>query len=192
MPPRLRLQSARLPHTRTFVSHAHPPAYAHAYTPLETTLLATALTHVPTHGFTRTSLLHSLRAHGYPDTSLALFPRGAFALVHWHLTSQRQALSAAPPPARSIRDLIVARLRGNTDVLPRWQDALAVMSLAENIPESLRELARLSDDIVFLAGARDVDTRWYSKRAVVGAVYASAGTHPPTAVCAPWLWPCGC
>jgi len=169
MPPRL-----RFPQGRTFVSHTHPTAPARPYTPLESTLLTTALTHVPTHGFTRSSLLAGLRDHGYPDVSLALFPRDAFSLVHWHLVSQRQAL-ASSPPSSSVRELIVARLRGNTHVLHRWQDALAIMSLAENIPESLRELARLSDDIVFLSGGREVDTRWYTRRAVVGGVYAAAG-----------------
>ncbi|KAI5855234.1 ubiquinone biosynthesis protein COQ9 [Tricharina praecox] len=178
MPPRLRLHAPRLPQARSFVSHSHPTAATDAYTPLESTLLTTALTHVPTYGFTSTSLLHSLRRHGYPDTSLALFPRGAFSLVQWHLVSQRAALARSDTPTPGsppgIRDLIVARLRGNIEVLPRWQEALAIMSLGENIPESVRELARLSDDIVFLSGDTHVDTRWYSRRAVVAAVYASA------------------
>ena len=48
------------------------------------------------------------------------------------------------------------------------------MALPSNITPSLRELARLSDEIWFLAGDTSVDTSWYSKRATLSAVYSSA------------------
>ena len=60
----------------------------------------------------------------------------------------------------------------STDLLIK---ALAVMSLAGNIPASLSELAKLSDEIWFLAGDQSHDTTWYTKRATLSAVYASTG-----------------
>ena len=42
-----------------------------------------------------------------------------------------------------------------------------------NIPTSLAELARLSDEIWFLAGDTSVDTSWYTKRASLSAIYSS-------------------
>jgi ubiquinone biosynthesis protein COQ9 len=48
------------------------------------------------------------------------------------------------------------------------------MSLVGNIPASLRELHALSDEIWYLAGDTSVDTSWYTKRASLGAVYASS------------------
>lgn len=51
--------------------------------------------------------------------------------------------------------------------------ALAHMSLLENIPASLRELHALSDEIWYLAGDTSVDTSWYTKRASLAAIYAS-------------------
>jgi len=47
------------------------------------------------------------------------------------------------------------------------------MSLVENVPASVAELAKLVDEMWFLAGDKAVDTSWYSKRAMLGGVYAS-------------------
>lgn len=41
------------------------------------------------------------------------------------------------------------------------------------VPESLRELAKLCDEIWFLVGDTSVDPSWYTKRASLSAVYAS-------------------
>lgn len=45
--------------------------------------------------------------------------------------------------------------------------------MPSNIPDSLRELALLSDEIHFLAGDKSVDTSWYTKRAGLSTIYAS-------------------
>jgi len=52
------------------------------------------------------------------------------------------------------------------------------MSLAGNLPTSISELAKLSDEIWYLAGDTSVDTAWYTKRASLSAVYATTGKHP--------------
>src|SRR4051812_27905141 len=51
--------------------------------------------------------------------------------------------------------------------------ALAIMAQPSYAPASLRELARLADDIWFLAGDESVDPSWYTKRASLSAVYAA-------------------
>ena len=65
-------------------------------------------------------------------------------------------------------------------IVPRWQEALAIMSLAENIPASLRELRDLSDEIWFLAGDTSVDTSWYTKRASLAGIYAATEVFQTT------------
>lgn len=77
---------------------------------------------------------------------------------------------------------MLERLRGNVDsgVVGRWQEALAIMSLAENIPVSLKELAALSDEIWFLAGDTAVDASWYTKRASLASIYAAAEVYQTT------------
>ena len=52
--------------------------------------------------------------------------------------------------------------------------ALAVMAQPVYVPASLKELAKLADEIWFLAGDKSVDTSWYTKRASLAAVYAAA------------------
>lgn len=48
------------------------------------------------------------------------------------------------------------------------------MSLPKNIPLSLSELGALSSEILSLAGDVSVDSKWYSRRLAVAAIYASA------------------
>ncbi|RMZ26516.1 hypothetical protein D0859_09423 [Hortaea werneckii] len=168
------------------------------YRPAESAILSAALTtHVPRHGFTPEALRLGAKDVGYLDISANLFPAGAFELVKFRLVTQRLALkdrvqfpspptSTATPggPAGSnsspgvgtkVRTLILSRLRANleTGTIPHWQQALGLMSLAENIPASLRELGRLSDEIWFLAGDQAVDSSWYTKRASLMGVFAA-------------------
>jgi ubiquinone biosynthesis protein COQ9 len=83
---------------------------------------------------------------------------------------------------RKVRSLVLERLRANVDagVVPRWQEALAIMSLAENIPASLKELGALSDEIWFLAGDTAVDSSWYTKRASLAGIYAATEVYQTT------------
>lgn len=54
------------------------------------------------------------------------------------------------------------------------------MSLAGNIPPSLRELHLLSDEIWFLAGDVSVDSSWYTKRASLSTIYAASEVYQTT------------
>lgn len=47
------------------------------------------------------------------------------------------------------------------------------MTQPQNVGTSLAEMARLVDEIWYLAGDMSVDTSWYTKRASLAAVYAS-------------------
>ena len=50
------------------------------------------------------------------------------------------------------------------------------MSLPQNMASSIAELARLADEMWYLAGDTSADFSWYTKRATLSAVYASTGT----------------
>ncbi|KAI9843119.1 MAG: Ubiquinone biosynthesis protein coq9, mitochondrial, partial [Thelocarpon superellum] len=101
-----------------------------------------------------------------------------------------------------IRALALARLMANSPTIHRWQEthmhmhayvqphpptidskdtndsimkqALAIMAQPSHISSSMAELARLSDEMWFLAGDVGVDGSWYTKRASLAAVYSSA------------------
>jgi ubiquinone biosynthesis protein COQ9 len=128
-------QCARLPiltQTRTFTSTER--AAPSVYTPLESALLSSALSHVPEHGFTTHSLALGARENGYLDISINLFPKGTFDLVRYHLVQERMALkdkvdlSGAEQAGRKlgmtdkIRSLVKERLRGNEKLGGRWQE----------------------------------------------------------------------
>ncbi|TKA61526.1 hypothetical protein B0A49_07748 [Cryomyces minteri] len=169
------------PALRAYHSYEHDPTPP--YPPTETAILSDALTHLPTHGFTHESLRLGARDAGYLDVSTQLFPKGAFELVRYHLVRERLDLKERVQfpdnggkslgMGSKIRTLVLERLRANEPVVHRLQEALALMSLASNIPPSIAELARLSDEMWFLAGDTSVDTSWYTKRASLSSVYAA-------------------
>ena len=163
-----------------------------AFPPAETAILSSAISHVPNHGFSRQAMLLGAQDAGYIPASLALFPSGSFDLVKFHLITQRLALkdnvqfprtsdsgankTASPKPigvAAKIRLLSLTRLRANASVIHRYQEAIALMSLASNISTSVAELGRLADEIWYLAGDTSVDSSWYSKRGALAGVYAA-------------------
>ncbi|TKA83695.1 hypothetical protein B0A55_00265 [Friedmanniomyces simplex] len=165
--------------------HNEPPPYRDA----ESAILSSALAHVPLHGFTEEALSLGAKEAGYLDISSNLFPKGAFDLVTYHLVTQRLGLKDRIQfhdekigVGRKVRSLVLERLRANVDagVVGRWQEALALMSLGENIPRSLKELSGLSDEIWFLAGDMSVDTSWYTKRATLAGIYAATEIYQTT------------
>ncbi|KFY83920.1 hypothetical protein V500_09769 [Pseudogymnoascus sp. VKM F-4518 (FW-2643)] len=174
---------------RPYHSSNHPPPPG-PFNEIETSILSSSLPHIPTHGFTPTSLHLGAKDAGYLDASTNLFPAGAFSLVHYHLYTQRQALASRtditnPPvdpnskakPAgvgAKVKALTWARLQANGGVIHKLPEALALMSLFGNISPSLHELGALSDEIWFLAGDVAVDSSWYTKRGSLGAVYAAS------------------
>ena len=168
-----------LQHSRSYHSYEHeaPPPF----NPTEDAILSAALAHVPTHGFTTTALTQGARDAGYLDISTNLFPTGAFSIVNYHLVTQRLALakhtSSLQPQTditARIRSLALHRLHANKLIIHRWQEALAILSTVRHLPASLRELALLSDEILFLAGSTTVTSAWYTNRAALAAIYASA------------------
>lgn len=167
-------------------NHPAPPG---PFSDIESSILSSSLPYVPAHGFTAATLHLGAKAAGYLDASTNLFPAGAFSLVHYHHYTQRQELrnrtditnppldpdSKARPPGigQKVKALTWARLVANGPVIHKYPEALALMSLAGNVPTSLRELGALTDEIWFLAGDVAVDSSWYTKRGSLGAIYAS-------------------
>lgn len=187
------LRPLLLSQSRHALYHSYETPLEPPYPEPELRILSAALAHVPAHGFRSDTIARGARDAGYLDISTNLFPKGAFELVRYHLVSQRLALAnrvqfreeelrSGAGVGRRVRALVLARLHANAEagVVGRWQEALGLMSLAENIPESLRELARLSDEIWFLAGDTAVDGSWYTKRASLSAIYAAAEVFQTT------------
>ncbi|KAF1979494.1 ubiquinone biosynthesis protein COQ9 [Bimuria novae-zelandiae CBS 107.79] len=162
--------------------YSQPPPFP----PAESAILSAAIAHVPGYGFTTDALRLGARDAGYMDVSTNLLPRGVFDLVNYHLVTQRLALknsvqfAAAEEQGKrlgtgaKVRALTLARLRANGPILHRWHEALAIMAQPSYAPASLAELARLADEIWYLAGDESVDSSWYTKRASLSAIYSAS------------------
>ncbi|CAJ2508782.1 Uu.00g138080.m01.CDS01 [Anthostomella pinea] len=175
---------------RAYHSYDHPPPPG-SFNTAEQAILSAAYRHVPEHGFTQHTLSLGAREAGYLDISTNLLPEGPFSLIRYHLVTQREALAPRSetvfgggseknpghPPLQvsdKVERLAWERLQGNKDVNHRWQEALAVMAQPTHVPASLRELALLADEIIYLAGDASVDPSWYAKRGALSTVYASS------------------
>ena len=116
--------------TRTYYSYETP--LPPPYPPTETAILSSALSHVPTTGWTTLSLRNGARDAGYLDVSTNLFPKAEFELVLYHLRTQRLGLKDRvqfPEEAKlgqtsKVKSLVMERIRGNVevDVQARWQE----------------------------------------------------------------------
>jgi ubiquinone biosynthesis protein COQ9 len=93
--------------------------------------------HVPSNGFTHTSLSLGARTAGYIDASTNLLPGGAFSLVHYHLYTKRVNLAQCKDilePSNAdkkplgagakVKALTWERLMGNKEIIHRWQEVL--------------------------------------------------------------------
>ncbi|KAI9723632.1 MAG: hypothetical protein M1812_000932 [Candelaria pacifica] len=179
----LRTQACSRPlyYSRTQSYHSYEHDQPASFSTTEEAILSASLTHVPSHGFSTAALTEGAKDAGYLAVSTNLFPRGAFDLINYHLVTQRLALQTRKllPEQKvgvgaKVKALALERLWANKPFIHRWQEALAVMAQPTNVPGSIAELARLSDEIWFLAGDTTVDTSWYTKRASLSAIYASA------------------
>ena len=124
------LRHTRLPTLRPYHSFNHPPSPS--YTPLQHKILSTALTLVPSTGFTSQTLTQGAKQAGYLEITHNLFPRGPWSLVEYHLVRQREALSSIPLEegggvGKTIRKLCVERLNGNKEIIGRWQEVKGSM-----------------------------------------------------------------
>ena len=108
----------------------------------------------------------------------------------YHLVTQRLALANhhAPTPndqtppnvSANIRALAMERLQANAPIIQHWQSALALLATPAHLPTSIRELAMLADEILFQAGSTTVTGAWYTDRAALAAIYASAELYMTT------------
>jgi ubiquinone biosynthesis protein COQ9 len=145
-------------------------------------LIEAILPDVPFDGWTRRALRQAARRIGISDDeAMALFPRGAAAMVaefsHWGDREMLRRLAASEMPSSLSQGVALAmRLRFET-LLP-WREAvrrgLSVLALPPNPPLALRLLYDTVDAIWRGVGDRPTDFSYYTKRATLAGVQAAA------------------
>ncbi len=138
------------------------------------------LAHVPFDGWTRRALRLGLADAGLPeDEAELLFPGGAIDMVEafCDLADRRMEQEAASIVANRVSDrvraVIALRLRQNRPHRDAIRRAIAVLALPQNAWAATGCAARTVDAIWRSAGDRSVDFSWYTKRAILGSVYAA-------------------
>ncbi|KAJ7997780.1 hypothetical protein DPEC_G00215670 [Dallia pectoralis] len=153
---------------------------------LQARILDAALDFVPIHGWTVEAISAGAETLGLSAASSGMFDNGAGDLVlhfiaqcNTQLTEQlaehqkQIQLGQAEPKKTSvfIRDAVETRLRMLTPYIDNWPQAMSILLLPHNIPESLKHLSTLVDDIWYYAGDRSTDLNWYTKRAALTGIY---------------------
>ncbi|XP_067834696.1 LOW QUALITY PROTEIN: ubiquinone biosynthesis protein COQ9, mitochondrial [Heptranchias perlo] len=74
---------------------------------------------------------------------------------------------------RFIKDAVERRLRMVLPYIGSWPQAMSILLMSQNIPESLRSLTSMVDEIWYYAGDKSTDLNWYTKRATLAGIYSS-------------------
>uniref|UniRef100_A0AAQ4QI46 Ubiquinone biosynthesis protein n=1 Tax=Gasterosteus aculeatus aculeatus TaxID=481459 RepID=A0AAQ4QI46_GASAC len=156
---------------------------------LQARVLTAALEFVPLHGWSLDAVAAAAETLGLSSASTGMFHNGAGDLV-LHFVAQcnaqltetlaeqhnRVQLGQAEPKktADFLRDAVETRLRMHIPYIESWpqvDNAMSILLLPHNIPESLKHLSTLVDDVWYYAGDRSTDMNWYTKRAALTGIY---------------------
>ncbi|XP_034060996.1 ubiquinone biosynthesis protein COQ9, mitochondrial [Gymnodraco acuticeps] len=153
---------------------------------LQARILTAALEFIPLHGWTVEAIAAGAEMLGLSSASTGMFYNGAGDLV-LHFVSQCNSqltdilaeqhnqiqLGQAEPKktAECLRDAVETRLRMYIPYIETWPQAMSILLLPHNIPDSLKHLSTLVDDMWYYAGDRSTDMNWYTKRAALTGIY---------------------
>ena len=143
--------------------------------------IAAMLPHVPFDGWTRRSLRMGLTDIGAsPDDAELLFPGGTPDMIEafcdWADRRMETAAATLDPALRlhqRVRAVIALRLEQNRPHKEAIRRALALLALPRNARLAAACTARTVDAIWHAAGDQSADFSWYTKRAILAAVYAT-------------------
>ena len=145
-------------------------------------LLDAALRHVPFDGWTWTALDAAARDLGLPaGEAQRLFPGGPQELIRsFSAQADRQMLEALEQmdlASMKVREKVAAGVRTRLEAVAAHREAvrsgLTFFALPPNAAAGLACLYRTVDAIWYAAGDTATDYNFYSKRALLGAVYSS-------------------
>ncbi|XP_041096245.1 ubiquinone biosynthesis protein COQ9, mitochondrial-like [Polyodon spathula] len=123
---------------------------------------------------------------GLSPATAGMFSNGAGDLILYFITQCNSNLSeylaeqhkqvqlGQTEPKKTdefLRDAVEVRLRMLIPYIEIWPQAMSILLLPHNIPESLKHLSTLVDDIWYYAGDRSSDLNWYTRRAALTGIY---------------------
>jgi ubiquinone biosynthesis protein COQ9 len=134
-----------------------------------------ALPFVPAYGWSTEAM-----RRGAGEAADLLFPGGPAEMVECYIAFADARMVAGAAPAmdnlrlsQRVRTLIATRLAQAEGERGAVRRALAVLALPGGAGAAARSLAHTVDTIWFAAGDTSADFSWYTKRAILAAVYTS-------------------
>jgi ubiquinone biosynthesis protein COQ9 len=138
------------------------------------------LPNVPFDGWSKRALKAGIAAAGMPaDEADLLFPLGTVDMIETFcdLADRRMEAAAAGLPAMGVsakvRAVIALRLEQNRPHKEAVRRAIAILSVPGNARAAAAISARTVDAIWHAAGDSSADFSWYTKRAILTAVYSA-------------------
>jgi ubiquinone biosynthesis protein COQ9 len=153
--------------------------------PIEETrrrLLRAALPHVPFDGWTGVAMLAGARDLGLSAAEAAnAFPGGPVEMIEFMSLEADQrmveAMEREDLASLKVRERVALGVRRRLELYAADREAirraLAVLALPQNGPLALRLLYRTVDAIWYAAGDNATEFNFYTKRALLAAVYSS-------------------
>ncbi|XP_033898613.1 ubiquinone biosynthesis protein COQ9, mitochondrial-like [Acipenser ruthenus] len=153
---------------------------------LQIRILTAALEFVPKHGWSVEAIAEGAQTLGLSPAAAGMFNNGAGDLIlHFiaqcnsnfseNLAEQHKLVQLGQTEPKKtdefLRDAVEARLRMLIPYIEIWPQAMSILLLPHNIPESLKHLSTLVDDIWYYAGDRSTDLNWYTRRAALTGIY---------------------
>lgn len=132
-------------------------------------ILEASLTFVDSVGWTREAIVKGAEQANFPGTVHGMFSRGGIELIDYYYLKCNQQLveemkirtnngeKVDEPPKEFVKWAIKQRLMMLEPYLQCWPQALAMMTLPQNVPKSLANMLTLVDDICFFTGDRSID-----------------------------------
>ncbi|RXM95569.1 DNA-directed RNA polymerase II subunit RPB3 [Acipenser ruthenus] len=153
---------------------------------LQIRILTAALEFVPKHGWSVEAIAEGAQTLGLSPAAAGIFSNGTGDLILHFIAQCNSNLSeklaeqhklvqlGQTEPKKTdefLRDAVEARLRMLIPYIEIWPQAMSILLLPHNIPESLKHLSILVDDIWYYAGDRSSDLNWYTRRAALTGIY---------------------
>ncbi|KAM4572793.1 ubiquinone biosynthesis protein COQ9, mitochondrial isoform 1-T1 [Odontesthes bonariensis] len=139
---------------------------------LQARVLTAALEFVPLHGWSMEAIAAGAESLGLSSASTGMFYNGGGDLVLHFIAQCNSQLTdilaeqhnqvqlgqaEKKKTAEFLRDAVETRLRMYIPYMETWPQAMSILLLPHNIPDSLKHLSTLVDDIWYYAGDRSTD-----------------------------------
>ncbi|XP_026094645.1 ubiquinone biosynthesis protein COQ9-B, mitochondrial-like [Carassius auratus] len=153
---------------------------------LQARIFTAALEFVPQHGWTLEAIAAGAETLGLSSASTGMFNNGAGDLALYFVGQCNAQLAEtlaeqnnqvqlgqaeSKKTAEFLRDAVEMRLRMLIPYIHTWPQAMSILLLPHNIPDSLKHLSTMVDDIWYYAGDRSKDVNWYTRRAALTGIY---------------------